>query len=465
MNQILHMSYMTGDIFGITAALALDSNAEVIFAHGDPGEKEYDQNWRFYEACGLTDRVKKFDIRAADRNAAPKPFYADFQGAKSSPAVKKLLSSYPNVQPVHEVTRIVADKYSEGFAEAAAKVADTWKLNAAPPESLDGLRQYASRFVEEQDGECIVLWSRKSGRNGGAHVELDSSFEGIRQLADNLNSNMSNAKILLAGDDREIQNMREDAGNTLEKTKLQQIAASRPRVAAMGSFWKTDDYLRIWGNDKTMQRVGQILLWRYLDEKLDRRLVHVGMRSGNLETFAMLGMKVVYLENQGNVTGERMLQFEEVGSIPYQRFLIERPLTKTGQINVGGQAPSMIKVEESIASEYKQAVDEFYKNLKSQLSEGKSPQEKKAIERDFAERYKLKEIRNSGFRMYKPNKVSVPGGSGTKAEIPEPLRRKMFDEVLARAKKDHPRGFTGGDLQELTSLIAQRLNGASQTTP
>lgn len=461
MSQILHMSYMTGDIFGVTAALALDPTVEVIFAHGDPREKEYDQNWRFYEACGLTHRVKKFDIREADKSAAPKPFYADFQGAKSSPAVKKLLAAYPDAQPVHEVTRIVAENYSGRFEESAAKVAETWRLNAAPAGSLDRLHEYASQFVQEEDGECIVLWSRKSGRNGGAHVELDSSFEGIRQLADDLHSNMSSARILLAGDDREVQSAREDASNTLERTKLQQIAASRPRVAAMGSFWKTDDYLRIWENDKNMQRVGQILLWRYLDEKLNRRLVHVGMRSGNLETFAMLGMKVVYLENQGNVTGERMLQFEEVGQIPYQRFPVSRPLTRTGQIDVRGQAPSMIKIEESIASAYKKPVDEFHAKMKGQFTEGKSPQERKRIESDFAAQYKIKEIRNSGFRMYKPNKVSVPGGSGAKAEIPEPLRRMMFEKVLAGAKKGYERGFAADDLRQLTSLIAQQLDGAS----
>ena len=33
MGHILHTSYMTGDIFGITAALALDPSLKIVFAH------------------------------------------------------------------------------------------------------------------------------------------------------------------------------------------------------------------------------------------------------------------------------------------------------------------------------------------------------------------------------------------------------------------------------------------------
>jgi hypothetical protein len=43
MGHILHMSYMTGDVFGITAALALDPSLKIVFAH-DKEDDYYRQN-------------------------------------------------------------------------------------------------------------------------------------------------------------------------------------------------------------------------------------------------------------------------------------------------------------------------------------------------------------------------------------------------------------------------------------
>jgi hypothetical protein len=43
MGHILHPSYMTGDIFGITAALALDPSLKIVFAH-DKEDGYYRQN-------------------------------------------------------------------------------------------------------------------------------------------------------------------------------------------------------------------------------------------------------------------------------------------------------------------------------------------------------------------------------------------------------------------------------------
>jgi hypothetical protein len=43
MGHILHTSYMTGDIFGITAALALDPSLKIVFAH-DKEDDYYRQN-------------------------------------------------------------------------------------------------------------------------------------------------------------------------------------------------------------------------------------------------------------------------------------------------------------------------------------------------------------------------------------------------------------------------------------
>src|SRR5258708_38897998 len=177
---------------------------------------------------------------------------------------------------------------------------DRFKSKQAPPESLKKLQDDTDKFVSKGDSQCVVLWSRESGKRGGAHVELDSGYQGIRQLVDKLST--GKRKILLAGDDRMIHSTQND-GTGLVQSKLRQISDGHPGVKAMCNFWKTDDYKDIWNGDEAMQRVGQMLLWKNLEEAKGGRLVHVGMRSGNLETFAMLGMKVVYLEVKDSPSG------------------------------------------------------------------------------------------------------------------------------------------------------------------
>ena len=196
-----------------------------------------------------------------------------------------------------------------------------------------------------------------------------------------------------------------------------------------------------------MERVGQMLLWQELAQ--EKKVVHVGMRSGNLETFAMLGMDVVYLENRGNPSGERMLAFRD-GDIPYERKVIERSPTKTGQIDLDGQAPVMVKVEERLRkNNYKRPVKEFLRETNSSLTEEQ----------------KYKGVGPDAFYMSHPKEVSMPGQGDKKAIVPEPLRRKFWEPIINEAKgKTESRGFSDDDLRSITDLVEQKLNSREESS-
>jgi hypothetical protein len=354
MPKIFQAGYMSGDTYTASAYLALDTTARVLLLKDtkEPQDKTDKVVYKFYTECGLTSRVLRLDLSGT--TIAVKDLWKAFNEAPSSPPTRIAFSGPPqtipqalsylyyNADPKNEwprsivsVTGFVASKFESDSGGSAKKVADLWKIGKFDTDTKFKLWEFAGkRFAKtgfDIRKNILVLWSRQSGKKGGAHFELDTSYQGIRQLVGHFAP--AKATVVLAGDER--------------NGKLAEIASGSPQVVNVAGMW--DD--QFWkDNFASVNVLAQLALFKFLAE--DYNVVHLGMRSGMLETMALLGMKVFYMEPAPCPSGTRMLAFQRVG-IPYSRIQIKEPPGLTGlagqqAIVRGVKAPSLQTVQDQI---------------------------------------------------------------------------------------------------------------------
>jgi len=336
-SYVVQCSYMPGDTFGVSAALALTPDLKLILiVDSKLADNKHADIMGFYRETGQADQIVQIDISTTKGQA--KDVWRDFfqnelhgtvprqiawdpvriAGETREQVKESVLSrlyfdlgnrAWPH--PVTWVTERVAAAFNSDADDALRKVAAQWKQAEATGSLKDELDAYIrSKGLEIVKPEkIVVLWSRQSGKRGGAHIELDSSYSGIKQLANLL---CVNAKIILAGDDKLVGD---------DQKKLGEIANGLPNTVSVAEMWKDELWRPI--KDKGLNRLGQVMFFKRLQEKVHGRLVHVGMRSGNLEALALSGMKTFFLEPESCPTGDRMLVFGENG-IPYQRIQIKK---------------------------------------------------------------------------------------------------------------------------------------------
>ena len=144
---------------------------------------------------------------------------------------------------------------------------------------------------EEKD--VIILWIRKSGENGGAHYENDTSFKLLRSYIEK-----NSQKIFyLAGDDK-----LDAKGNSKAE------ALVRDNVVNLTQIWKRKD-IYLWKGDS---RTGQFNIYDFL-KRQSKSLLHIGAMSGNLEAMALLGHKTNFQtidDRTENPSLERMLKYD-----------------------------------------------------------------------------------------------------------------------------------------------------------
>lgn len=342
MAYLLQCSYMPGDTFGVSAALALIPDLTLILVIDRNLADNKDSQIRgFYTECGQQGRVRELDI--TNFKAPTKRIWREFHTSsdtRSVPAavtwegnyndavavakkndvqkVNMVLShiyrdlcgnSWP--APIEEVTGWVGKQFEAGGEAALKKVAESWKMatiSTNMSETLDGYIK--AKKLDQLRKNVVVLWSRQSGKRGGAHIELDSSFAGIKQLAAFFCANYS---VILAGDEKF------KGADGKSDGKLAAIAKNLPFVTDLSNMW--DDPL--WKDFKVngVNRLAQLLVYHHIAEH--HNVIHIGMRSGNLEGMALLGMKTFFFEPDTCPTGDRMVAFEN-GGIPYCRIQLTR---------------------------------------------------------------------------------------------------------------------------------------------
>jgi hypothetical protein len=101
---------------------------------------------------------------------------------------------------------LILNKWQQQPDVTQQKIAEAWKVGKLPTELKLALYNYmATKFAKigfDIRNNVLVLWNRQSGKRGGAHLEPDSSYEGIRQLALYFADEDPRPTVLLAGDER-----------------------------------------------------------------------------------------------------------------------------------------------------------------------------------------------------------------------------------------------------------------------
>jgi hypothetical protein len=347
MPKIFQAGYMSGDTYSASAYLAVDSTATLLLLKDtkEPQDKTDKVVYKFYTECGLAGRVTLLDLSGTPIavkdlwkafNAAPStpPKRIDFKGPPKS--IEEALSYlYYNAAPKNEwprsivsVTGFLANEFQTNKSQSAAKVAKIWKIGQLDTDTKFALYEFAGRKFRKTGFDIrkniLVLWSRQSGKRGGAHFELDTGYAGIRQLVDYFAP--AKATVLLAGDE--------------SKGKLSEISTRYPQVIDIAEMWKDPFWQTHFANVPVL---AQLAFFKFLAG--DYNVVHLGMRSGMLETMGLLGMETFYMEPAPCPSGDRMVAFVRAG-IPYARIVIKEPPGLTGlagqqAIRNGIPAPSL----------------------------------------------------------------------------------------------------------------------------
>ncbi|GAB2911808.1 hypothetical protein GCM10027093_57760 [Paraburkholderia jirisanensis] len=327
---------MSGDTYTASALLATDRTACVVLVKDTKGAGPYadksDFIQKIYAESGVQDRVHLIDISAKNVriNDLWKDVQANFKLGKPIPRAGQSGASEldgirlrlcQTAEPVNQwprsitaVTGLLANQWSPATAETVARA---WRRGTLPTDMKTALYEYmAGKFKGinfELRSHILVCWSRQSGKRGGAHIELDSSYAGIRQVAEHFSQ--SRATVLLAGDERgdHLERMSRDAG---------------PHVIDVSNMWKSDTWA---DHFQDTGFLAQLAFFRYLDEEGSHKVIHFGMRSGMLEAMALMGMETFYLEPISSGSGDRMMAFQKNG-ITYERIQIRQVPTLTGQL-------------------------------------------------------------------------------------------------------------------------------------
>ncbi|KUN29802.1 hypothetical protein AQJ23_03390 [Streptomyces antibioticus] len=332
-----HPGYATGDQFGIAAYLLADENVHVVVVQDPDAKNDRSADIEsFYRANGIPEgRIHKVTVTAdTDGDTLVMAVFDKVNGleGKSSSMSKNQLKNL--VVPVGAATTWLGENFSGTTRD---KVRAAWHLDdrGFPQQDRDNVAEWlAKKHITVEPGrEVIVLWSRFSGKRGDVHVEHDTSYTGMDQLLTAIHARTKNNPpgplVIIAGDAKVNPKSRPHYPEITQKHWENGLT-----VHDLTDFWDDKDGTAAWGGDT---RLGQMRLYEYLNRQSGNSLKHLGFRSGNLEAMALAGHQVKYLEEKGSFGGERMQKWHEGTSkapltIGYERIVIERPPTRSGQI-------------------------------------------------------------------------------------------------------------------------------------
>ncbi|MFC9915043.1 hypothetical protein [Streptomyces sp. NPDC127197] len=347
--MILTVGNFTGDMFGLSAALLLNPKLHVTVL---TGPHHPDQVGDFLRN-GLETQVRaryereRARLRASQGPAArtPAPQEAELDAriaaevaaerdrvhvlyAKNPHALYTTLARqdealpYDSVRPPvpvnlrtrhlnHPVTRATEEvtvRWGRQNHEQA-KIRTAWGLSDRPDA---GAGAFLGELGVPLSGGYVVLWSRFSGKHGGAHPQHDTSVTGIRQLVAVLPSGTT---VIIAGDRK--------GGGT---DPYRELADAHENVFDLTEFWKTELWRRHFPN---ATRADQFKVFDHLARGDGNSLSHLGFRSGNLEPYALIGHQVRYLEEEGNLQAGRLEPWHR--TVGYRRIVISKVPTLSGQ--------------------------------------------------------------------------------------------------------------------------------------
>ncbi|HEX2059128.1 MAG TPA: hypothetical protein VHK90_00160 [Thermoanaerobaculia bacterium] len=310
---IAQAAYMSGDMFGVGAALRLDPRlgVAIFYDHLKNHDREIeDKLLAFYQDKQGRDHPRVALIPVGDSQLAYKKAVAgDFSDRRLFPSGKpRILSNVENASTIGNATRIVARAYAQDPGVAREALEEEWLPEGAREGTArGGSRKSIAEWVAEKGIHKGVsyafIWFRRSGAKGGAHRELDTSETATSQIIQTTRGTAADQIVLIG-----------DSGYTGE---------ARPDIN-LTEFWN-EPGSPFHGSGRKMQ----LALFSYLKHS-GFNIMNVGMRSGALEGPALLGIKTVFLEEKYNLQEGRMDQWQ--GVVPgFKRVELEHVPTKAGK--------------------------------------------------------------------------------------------------------------------------------------
>lgn len=471
---LIQCSYMPGDTFTIAAWLALRPEERVVFLQDTSlADDKSGFILPFYANTGVDKQVVVIDLKklyAGKLSASPcKEIYrlwsqdtlpksrSDIAAFKSSPpnaakdeviraaltAIHDAYARWPRA--VTAVTGWVANDVGNDVDRRLTTLLQRWGVAAQVDARMKAFDDFLSaKAMSGLKANTLVLWSRQSGKRGGAHLELDSSYFGIEQLIEEFKHQCGDedASLILVGDEK--------VSTRTGKAKLASIAKDYG-VHCLGEFWKSGE----WTTRLDDNRLNQMAFWVYLNSK-KTKLHHLGMRSGALELMSLLKMPASYLEPKSSKSGDRMTAFADKG-IPYVRLRVEHSPGLTAQWGSdyeGGAYGAKIPV--AVHSNWEREKAERAWSLKKGDLDAKEREiglKKAAMNKAFDEgRRKQGFALQREFRELIEEKKAIQGSNYTPDAIDE---LKYADP---HGGPDRTRGFDPQDVEDVMRVVLARLN-------
>ena len=300
-DKIVQCGYMSGDTYTAAALLKLDPGITILLIKDTKASGAYaDKSGvirKIYEESGVLAQVVQIDLSATTIGVKDlwDAVQENYRTGKRVPSPRssgtlldnKLRDLCHLYQPTGQwprsitaVTGLLASKWQADPALTQKKIAEAWSIGKLPTDLKFAMYKFmADKFAKTEfdiRNNVLVLWSRQSGKKGGAHLELDSSFEGIRQLAWYFAEEDPRATVLLAGDEK--------------NGKLADLATRYAQVVDVSEMWKDPVWATRFGKATFLGNSPS------LSTSLRYKGIHLGMRSGMLEAMALLGMQTFFLE-------------------------------------------------------------------------------------------------------------------------------------------------------------------------
>lgn len=347
---IVQAAYMSGDMFGVAAALKLDRTLYVLVVYDNSNEKQAIDMHRLYLASvqptpaafatrpfpvlrGITEKpatrpiVYPPSLSVTSQNVKLlkvdncRAFYKSMHNALLPDATKNqlearnmfpTLSKLTTIASMGESTRRVVKKFgSLEEKKARNEIVETWRID-----DFDdlGIARFLQRFgiAAVAGGKYLFLWIRLSGRQGGAHIELDAGMHGWMQIINMLPDTITP---VLIGD------------------RFDALLPTLPRkIINLTRFWEEVPFC-LYKHAKftgAEARRSQFALFEYM-LRAEYKVCHLGMRSGVLESVALMGATVLYMEEIGNFQQERIAALTKKMA-NYDRLVLNNLPTREGKL-------------------------------------------------------------------------------------------------------------------------------------
>ncbi|MFE7527467.1 hypothetical protein ACFU7Y_17360 [Kitasatospora sp. NPDC057542] len=343
---VMHPPYASGDQWGIAAAMLINSRLHVLIARGPgPGEAGHDpvldksaQIEAFYRSAGIPDADLRIHVVTAS-SMEKSALWRTLRTEATSIAENQWGETWEQ-RPWGQVVRGITDgTYYLGGAFREAEHRDAiraaWGMNDRFDPEIGVWLTNRGIQPPPVDAKVLVLWSRFSGKAAqwsdvSGRMEHDTSFEGMRQLLREFAGDYHT--VIITGDPHPTR-----SGKWNELVARMRHELGKEQIHHVTGFWRgRDESVSAWTQDT---RVGQLRLYDYFHRR--NQLDHLGFRSGNLESVALIGHNVSYLEEFDATGANRMTRWHvdtmtgktSLGGDPvgYERVQVSAPPTASGQ--------------------------------------------------------------------------------------------------------------------------------------